>query len=260
MKELYSFQVKRKIKQKVAYEKENKDGKIVEAFKTKTKTVTNRVIFTKPSFADIEEAEFFYGQKYNEFIQAGYLTRFLLNKRIGDAGGSSSKLSDEIIQKAFIDNMEAAKVIEFYEGQSDLSEEQEKKLEDAKELFVSSQKTVAEFEQFHRSQYNQTAEAKAEQRIMEWFIFNFSYYEEEIKGEKEIFPLFIGDDFEQKRKHYLNLCEDEEDIDNKELLKNKSIFDESFVTLARIANLWYNKIGSNQEELEQGLKDMFGDE
>jgi len=260
MKELYSFQIKRKIKQKVAYEKENKEGKIVEAFKTKTKTVENRVIFTKPSFADIEEAEFFYGQKYNEFIQAGYLTKFLLNKRIGDAGGSSSKLSDKLIQKAFIDHMESAKVIEFYEGQKDLNNEQEKKLEEAKELFVSSQKTVSDFEEFHRSQYSQTAEAKAEQRIMEWFIFNFSYYEEEVDNEKGIFPLFVGEDYEEKRKHFLELCEDEDDIEDKESLKNKGIFDQSFETLARVANIWYNKLGSNQEEISKSLKEMFGNE
>ena len=166
MKELYSFPIKRKVKQKVSVEKENAKGKIVETFKTKTKTVSNRIVFAKPSFADIENAEFFYGQQYNDFINAGYLTRFLLNNKIGDSGGSSSKLSSEIINKAFVDNMEAAKVIEFYEGQKDLNEEQKKELEEAKEMFAETQRTVAEFEQFYQIQYNQTAEAKAEQKLM----------------------------------------------------------------------------------------------
>ena len=260
MKELYSFPIKRKVKQKISVEKENAKGKIVETFKTKTKTVSNRVVFAKPSFADIENAEFFYGQQYNDFINAGYLTRFLLNNKIGDSGGSSSKLSSEIINKAFVDNMEAAKVIEFYEGQKDLNEEQEKKLQEAKETFAETQRTVAEFEEFYRIQYNQTAEAKAEQKLIEWFIFNFSYYEDKVNDSVELFPLFLGDDFDQKRAHYLQLCEDEEDIEDISLLDNKAIFDLSFHTLARVANLWYNKMGANQKEIEEKMKDVFGDE
>jgi len=34
----------------------------------------------------------------------------------------------------------------------------------------------------------------------------------------------------------------------------------SFGTLARVANLWYNKMGANQKEIEEKMKDIFGDE
>jgi hypothetical protein len=260
MKEIYSFEVKRKVQSKVPYEKEDKDGKIVEAFKTKTRTINHKVVLAKPSFSDIEDAEFFYGQKYNEYINAGYLTRLMLNKKIGDVGGSSSKLTEEIIHKAFLDNMESSKVIEFYEGQDDLDDDQIKKLEDAKDLFIESQKIVHDYEEFHRSQYSQTAEAKAEQKIIEWFIFNFSFYEDYVKDKAELFPLFVGDNFEEKRSHYLALCEDESEIENKDILKNKAIFDKAFVTLARVVNLWYNKMGSTKKEIEENLKDLFPDE
>ena len=56
MKELYSFPIKRKVKQKVSVEKENAKGEIVETSKIKTKTISNRVVFAKPSFAEIENA------------------------------------------------------------------------------------------------------------------------------------------------------------------------------------------------------------
>jgi len=75
-----------------------------------------------------------------------------------------------------------------------------------------------------------------------------------------MFPLFVGETFDEKRSHYLTLCEDEEDIENAEDLRNKSIFNESFVTLARVANIWYNKMGSNEKEIKQTLKDLFEDE
>lgn len=260
MKELYSFKIKRKIKEEVKYDKEDKNGKIVEAKKTKTKTVTNRVVFVKPNFGSIEAGEFFYGQQYNDFINAGYLTKSMLSKKIGDIGGNTSKLSDELLTKAFLDNLEAARTIEFYEGQDKLEEEQKDRLEEAKEKFTSTQKDINDFESFNRSQYSQTAESKAEQKLMEWFIFNFSYYEDKVKDKTDLFPLFVGDDFDQKREHYLLLCEDQEDIEGDINLKNKSIFDESFSRLAQIANLWYNKMGANQKELEESLKQVFPEE
>lgn len=260
MKELYSFKIKRKIKEEVKYDKEDKNGKIVEAKKVKTKNVSNRIVLAKPNFGEIEAGEFFYGQQYNDFINAGYLTKSMLSKKIGDVGGSTSKLSDELLTKAFLENLEAARTIEFYEGQDKLEEEQEKRLEEAKNIFTSTQKDINDFERFNRSQFSQTAESKAEQKLMEWFIFNFSYYEDKVKDKTDLFPLFIGDDFESKRSHYLLLCEDEEDIEEASDLKNKSIFDQSFTRLAQVVNLWYNKMGSNQKELEESLKEVFPEE
>lgn len=260
MKSLYSFNISRTLKKEVPYVKKNKNNENVESTKVVTSKIENKVIFAKPSFADIEEAEFFYGQKYNEFINSGFLTKAMLNKKIGDIGGSSSKLSDEIINKAFLDHIESAKIIEFYDEKSDLNDEQKEKLQEAKLKFFESQKIISEFESIHRSQYSQTAEAKAEQKIIEWFLLNFSFYEEKIGENTERFPLFVGDTYDEKREHYLQLCEDEDTIEDVNLLKNKSIFDNSFNTLVKVVNIWYNKLGSNQEEIDQKIKEVFADE
>lgn len=261
MKELYSFTVTREIEKTIPHLKTNKKGETVESTKTVKSKVNNRVIFAKPNFSDIENAEFFYGQKYNELINAGFLTKAMLNKKLGDIGGTSSKLMEDMVNKAFVDHLESAKMIEFYDGVNDLDEEQTAKLEDAKEIFVSSRKIIENFESSFRDQYKQTAEAKAEQKIIEWFIFNFSFFEEESSsGKKEIFPLFIGDNYEEKRLHYLALCEEAEEIEDKAILKNKTIFDNSFNKLAMVVNIWYNKLGSNQEEIDAKIKEIFSNE
>jgi hypothetical protein len=261
MKELYSFPITREIEKTIPYVSKNKKGEMVESTKVVKSQITNRVVFQKPNFSDIENAEFFYGQKYNELINAGFLTKAMLNKKLGDIGGTSSKLMEESVNKAFVDNLESAKIIQFYEGRDDLDEEQTIKLKEARELFVSSLKNIENFENSFRTQYQQTAETKAEQKIIEWFLFNFSYYEEELSnGSKEIFPLFLGDDYEEKREHYLRLCEDAEDISDKALLKNKAIFDKSFMHLVKVVNIWYNKVGKDQEEIDKKIKELFPDE
>lgn len=243
MKEVYSFNIEREI--------ESPD-------KVKKK-VNHKVIFIKPHMSKIEEAEFFYGQKFNEYINAGFFTRAMLNKKMGDIGGFASKSSVESLQKAIMDNIEASRVIEFYGSSKDLTEEQEVLLEDAKQTFVSTQTSVAEYEQAVRSQFSQTADVKAEQKLIEWLVFHLSYYEEEVDGKKQFFPLFGGDSFEDKRNVYLDLCENLEDIINPNLFKVKAIFDKSFETLVRVASIWYNKIAENQEDIKKALDNMFGE-
>jgi hypothetical protein len=258
MKEIYSFNVEREIESSKPVIKKTKNGSI-ESFEKTTKKVNHRVVFVKPHMSKIEEAEFFYGQKFNEYINSGFLTKAMLNKKMGDIGGLSSKVSVESLQKAIVDNIEASRVIEFYGSSKDLTEEQKNKLEEAKLTFASTQAQVSDYERAIRSQFSQTADVKAEQKLIEWLIFHLSFYEEDVDGKKELFPIFEGDSFDDKRYMYLELCEKIEDMENHNLYKVKSIFDKSFETLARVASIWYNKIAENQEDIDKALKDMFGD-
>jgi hypothetical protein len=253
MKEIYSFPVSKDVVEQVAYKRKTKKGEVESTRKVKKKKV-NRIVFEKPSVADIEMAEFFFGQKYNEYINAGFLTRAMLYAKIG--GKDYDGLTDNV-RDAILENLEAAKVIEFYEGSKSLSEDQQKKLDGAKERFVETGHTVSLYESSVQSQFSQTAEVKAEEKMVEWFIFNFSYYEDDVEDKKELFHLFSGSNFEEKRQFYLQLCEDKEDITNEQALEIKDIFDASFMTLARVVNIWYNKLGKNQKEIDEKIEELF---
>lgn len=255
MKEIYSFDVERKIK---SSKPTLKNG--VESVEETIKKISHKVIFAKPSMSMIEEAEFFYGQKFNELINAGFYTKAMLNKKMGDIGGLASKVSIESLQKAITDNIEASRVIEFYGASKDLSDEQKEKLEDARASFTATRSQVMDYEQAIRSQFSQTADVKAEQKLIEWLVFHLSYYEEEVDGKKQLFPLFEGDAFEDKRSVYLELCENIEDIENPNLFKVKAIFDEAFKVLVRVASIWYNKIAEKPEDIKKAMEDMFADD
>jgi hypothetical protein len=257
MKEIYSFPVSRKIEKTVPYIKKNKSGESIESTKKVVENEEIRMIFAKPSMLQIEEAEFFYGQKFNEYINAGFLTKAMLSKKMGDIGGFSSKTTLDVVNKNILENIEAAKVIEFYGGAKNLSSEQQEKLELAKVAYAETQRELVEYEQNLRSQFSQTADAKAEQKIIEWFLFNCCYYEETLEGKKETFPLFVGDSFDNKRRFYLELCQSADEISDIGMVKIKNIFDLSFDTLVRAVSIWYNKMGENQESIEKLMKDLF---
>lgn len=253
MKELYSFDITRDIVTKTPYTKKTKKGE-VEAFKNKTIKKKTKIVIEKPRVSDVEKAEFFFGQKYNEYINAGFLTKSMLLSRIGENG--TSEVSEDVAN-AVTEYLEASRVIQFYSGAEKLTDDQQKKLDEAKKKFAETQMLVHEHETNIRGQYSQTAETKAEEKMIEWFIFNFSYYEDEVDGENAYFPLFEGNNFEEKRAFYLELSESKEDIEREDVLNSKDIFDESFDMIAKAINIWYNKLASNKEDIDAKIKEIF---
>ena len=260
MKELYSFDVERVIEKQVPHVKKTKDGP-VETTKKVKKKIKNRIVFGKPSILDLEDAEFFYGQKYNEYINAGFLTKSMLSKKLGDMGGLTSKISQEAMEQIIVDNMEASRTIEFFDGGKNLSEEQTEQLQEAKKTFASTRVRLYEYESNLRSQFSQTADSKAEIKVIEWLVLNFSYFEDSINDKKDLFEIFEGDEFEQKRMFLISLQEaEDEDISDATFLRAKNIYNNSFEKLIRVASIWYNKMGNDQESIGKAMSELFDPE
>ena len=259
MKELYSFNVTREVEKEVPCVRK-KNGKSIESTKKVKEEMTNRIVLAKPSVSQVENAEFFYGQKFNEYINAGFLTKAMLSKKMGDLGGFSSKQANERLQSLLLENVEAARTVQFYGGSEKLTKEQEEKLKESKEIYVATKKEIADYEASIRDQFNQTADAKAEQKLIEWFVFNFSFFEDEVDDKKELFSLFEGENFNEKRNYYLNLSDQDSEITDPTFLKHKNIFEESYEGLIRAVSIWYNKLGQDQESIEKSMKELFTDD
>lgn len=255
MKELYSFEIEREIEVEVPHVKKVR-GKTVDTTKKVKKTVPYRIVFQKPNKADIEDGEFFYSQKFNEFINMGFLTRAMLNKKMGDNGGMASKEFTEELQRLIKENMDATRIVEFYGAANDLDEEQKNKLEESKSILAITQKQIMEYETAINQQFNHTADVKAEHKLYEFFIFNFSFFEESVKGEKKLFPIFEGENYNEKRDFYLEISEDIDDIEDKDLIKNKEIFDRSFDQLIKVVNIWYRGLAKNKEEIDKIIESL----
>ena len=98
---------------------------------------------------------------------------------------------------------------------------------------ISTKTEIHEYEVALASQFSQTADSKAEQKLIEWLVLNFSYYEEETdskedeekKENKGLFPLFEGESYEAKRKSMILLQETDDAGEDVILHKLKRIFD-----------------------------------
>ena len=96
--------------------------------------------------------------------------------------------------------------------------------------------------------------------MIEWFVFNFSFFEDEVDDKKELFSLFEGENFNEKRNYYLNLSDQDSEITDPTFLKHKNIFEESYEGLIRAVSIWYNKLGQDQESIEKSMKELFTDD
>lgn len=218
------------------------------------------ISFVKPSHAMLEDAEFYYGQQFNRFLKSGFLSRAMMNKEFGDLGGVVSKQSQADLVDSLTRMIDAQKTIEFYGGAEGLTEDQKEKLKESTETFTLLQKQVVENDINIRNMYAQSADTKAEEALIRWLVLNRAFYSEDIlkDGEKktELFPLFEGTNLNEKKELLDSYLDDTEDAP---MTRKKKIVLAAVPILNRVASIWYNGFGSDQESVERSLKEFFSE-
>ena len=222
--------------------------KIDDAEKKKTE-----IFFSKPKNSEVEDAEYVYAQKFNQLLSSKFMSRAMMNKLFGDIGGIYSEESTKEISNDLQDLMGSQQTIEFFKGGENLTDEQKEKLKEAEETFLMLQKKIAENDANLKQMYAQSADTKAEEYMIKWFLLNCSFYTETIEahGESktESFPLFDEGDFAEKEKQYDEYLEDIEDYDPDELKNKKAVVSNSIGTLNKVITLWYNGYGVDQDSI-----------
>jgi len=211
------------------------------------------IVVYKPNLDDLEEVSFFYGQKYNEYIRKGFLTRAMMSKKYGELGSEEDM---ERIHNALRNYYEAEKVITLYDtDESKLNDEQRERLNNAKNQYIEVQHILNDYQLNIRAQMSQTADVLAEQKLIEWLVFFFSHYEENFEGKTEIFPLFKGNNFDEKRSNYLKLADEDYESNDSEFKKAKELMAKSFEKIVKILTLWYGDRKISSKDIKDALKE-----
>lgn len=220
-----------------------------------------KVFFSKPSNSDIEDAEYIYGQKFNELLNDGFLSRAMMNKKFDDIGGVLSDKKVSQMGEQVKQLLESQRTVEFFEGADNLTDEQKEELDKAKETFGVIQKQIAETDLQLQQMYSQSADAKAEQYMIKFFVLNNSHFYEKVKVgddyKEEPFDIFEGGSFKEKQEELNNLLEDLGEGDDPVLSKKKTLAKDSYETLQKVAALWYNGLASDQSSTKKALKEYY---
>lgn len=215
------------------------------------------IFMSKPSNSDVENAEYVMGQKFNELLNDGFLSKAMMNKKFGDIGGIYSEKNNEDLGEALSELIECKRVIEFYGSAKDLTESQKKKLEVAEKTFAVLQKQIVENDMALKQMFAQSADTKAEEYMIKWFFLNFLFYCEKIEDKTESFKIFDKSNLAEKKEQLSDFLEDIDEEDSEDLVFKKTANQKALPIFTKVISLWYNGLGSNQEEIQKNLHEFF---
>jgi len=249
-RELYSFTVTdtQEIEEKSKEKRKNKEGaeEEIEVTKKVEKEVSVKFIIKDPSRRELEEADMEYSIEMSRCIKKGILTKAMLAKKYSDTGGLLSE-------------SDANKLVDLYAELAELEGNYTKKTlanRDVKRLPTATKKQINELaakvaicrrdivtlEASYQTLFSHTADTKAQNRIILWYLTHLTYTQAE---EKEPVEFFEGETFDSKTDSYYQKEEGED-----------SLFAVASGKLTSILSFWYFSNSPQKEDFDKILDDI----
>lgn len=213
-KRLHAFTVSRQQDVDEVLVTKDEKGQEVKTITKVKKTVPTRFFILKPTRTLFDEADLFYGVKLFEGIQAGLLTRQLLAKRYANDGGSMSEPEKtayaNLYYRMFEKENEYKRLATSKSEGEKTSDDKAKEEEVIKEL-NSLRDQIQEFELSQITLFDQTAESRARNKTILWWVLFLAYKEViDEKGEEKSEPVFGQGDFNERIEKYDEMEESED--------------------------------------------------
>lgn len=209
---LYHFHVPVKKSEKVEIDPiKDEDGNEIQQFKTIEKEVPLKCALKRPNRRLYEDGELFYSVELSRFIQAGMLTKTLLAKRFADDGGALSGKDQEYYSELYSLLHVKEQEIQRIQLDTDNVKKRAKKLQNLLLEVTAIRQKLVEFESSQAALFDQTAEHKARNRTILWWVLNLSYIKPPEGDEKSEFEaVFGGDTLDDKLAAYDEVEEGED--------------------------------------------------
>lgn len=279
-KELYSFTVNiEKISQKevevekevdvekeveVEKRKKNKDtGKMEKTLVTETRTVKEkviekemrdvaeevpvRVVLKKPTRTQLEDGDMFYSIWLNKYIKMGLLTRAMLAKQHLDVGGSLTEEEKQRYAQLYVRLYEKQQAVQRFglKTPSERTNDENERLAKAVEELGVIRKELSDFEAVQASMFDHTADIKARNKTITWYLLNLTHIVEGDSDDAESVPLFKGETYDDKYESYMELDEQDDPV-----------YMNSIDKLSSLATIWYMSGVSGQEDFDRLLEEI----
>jgi hypothetical protein len=234
---LYEFFVKKTVEKKETEKSKNDDGEEVETTKTLKEESDIPMMLKKPNRKLYEQADLFYGIKLSEGIKAGLLTKSLLAKRYSNDGGFLSESEKEKYAGLYLALFELETELQRLQVNLDKipTNERKEKVKEVTVKMLDTRRDLQEFELAQQSLFDQTAEVRAKNQTVMWWLLNLSLYKE---GE-EVQTVFGEGDYDDR---ILKYDEYEEEDD--------PFWNEAIKKLAYFVSFWESGQASDWEDFD----------
>lgn len=239
MKKLYEFTLNKEIELKETISEKNESGEEISVTKTVKKQIPQKIVIKKPTRLLFDEAELFYGVRLSEGIKAGLLTRALLSKRFTNDGGVFSEIDKEEYTKLYMKIFELQNDFQkiSLKEDKDRSEEENIEYKALIKQITEIREKIQDYEFAQASLFDQTAENRARNKTIMWWVLNLSHQEDESGN---LVPIFGEGSFEDRIMVYDKLEE-----------MTDSFFEKLIKKLVLFVSFWYMGRASTVEEFEK---------
>ena len=244
MKKLYKFTISETVTKKVEEKSKDKDGNEVTITKDSVEVVDRPIFLRKPTRSMFDEAELYYGVQLSEGIKAGLLTRALLAKRFSNDGGVMSNPDKEEYADLYVRLFENQNAIERASAKKEKDRTDAEKEEMTTLLSDNGviKREIQEFEMAQASLFDQTAENRARNKTILWWVLNMSYYGNP-EDDSTVKQIFKGENYAEKLASY-DLIEEDGSEFEEEVIKK----------LVYYVSYWYVGQAQTEEEFTEVLK------
>jgi len=247
MKEIYSFSIdlEKEVVKEVKRRRKNKKGEfeVLTVEETVKEPAPVRIIIKEPNRKEIEEADIEYSIEMSKCIKRGILTKAMLAKKYSDSGGLLSEEDAALLTKRYTE------LSELQSRHSRVSAKPQKTPADKKRLsallydMTEKRRDIVDMETSYSSLFNHTADSKAQNKVILWYLVNLSYYQE--NEEDDVLPFFNGEETQDKIDKYYEIDENGHELFD--LVKDK---------ISTIISFWYFSANASREDFDSLSKDI----
>ena len=239
MKWLFEFTVNKETKETKKESTTNENGEKVTVEKESSSFKPTHFAIKRPNRKLYDEADLFYSVKLSDGIKAGLLTRALLEKRYENDGG----VFNEYDRDRYVDLYK--KIFEKENALQKVALNLENRKEDDKtsemaELYADLtllRKELQEYEVRYSSLFDQTAENRAKNQTVMWWVLHLGFHKQ--NEDEEYASVFSGKDYDEKLDSY-DEYEDMADL----------FWDESIKKLIYFVSFWNSGQGSSPDDFK----------
>jgi hypothetical protein len=237
MKKLYEFTLNKEVDVKETQTEKNEKGEEIQITKNLKKQIPQKFFIKRPNRSLFDEAELFYGVRLSEGIKAGLLTRALLAKRFTNDGGIFSEIDKEEYTRLYLKLFQLQNDFQRLSIKDDKNEIEKSEYESLIKEITEVREKIQDYEFAQASLFDQTAENRARNKTIMFWVLNLCYEQGEDGLSK---PIFGEGSFEDKLKEYDRL---EETAD--------TFFEKLCQKLVLLISFWYMGRAATQEEFEK---------
>lgn len=241
----FTVKVKKEVEQNSTEEvKDEETGETKEVTKTETVTeaVPHDIIIYEPSRRQIEDADMEFSVEISKCIKRGILTKAMLAKKYSDSGGLLTEEDSNSLMRLYRELSETQDSLARLKVKKEKTDKDKEREGSLTESFADLRKEIVDLETTYQTVFNHTADTKAQNKTILWYMLNLSYVK---SGDSEPVPLFEGSNDEQKQDSYYIMDE-----------KGDDIFDLAKEKLMTFVSFWYFSQNPTKEDFDNLEKDI----